>query len=208
VDDHPLVREWLKNFIDRQPDLIVCGESESRRNCVGLILKRKPHVAIVDISLSDCSGLDLIAEIKQREPRVIIIALSMLSSSLCARLALRAGASGCIVKRETTKQICRAIRDVVNGGSYVSTEGASCSEPIYAEKFSLTELSERELEIFLFLGRGYCTRQIADDLGISIKTVQAHCSHMREKLGFFAARELYTAAVRWNEGNAGVIKQS
>ena len=200
VDDHPLVREWLANVINQQADLTVCGESEGRENCVDAIQKKKPHVAIVDISLKDCSGLDLIAEIKQLAPQVEIIVLSMHSSPLYVRQALRAGASGYVVKRETTKQICQAIREVIQGGVYVSKEVSLPSEAVAQEEnFDLTLLSERELEIFESLGRGHPTRQIANSFGISIKTVQVHCGHIRDKLGFPGAAELYSAAVRWNE---------
>ena len=200
VDDHPLVREWLANVINQQWDLAVCGESEGRENCIEAIEKKRPHVAIVDISLKDCSGLDLIAEIKQRVPQVGIIVLSMHSSALYARKALGAGASGYVVKRETTKQICKAIREVINGAVYVSKEVAFSSEPpTQEENFDLTLLSERELEIFQRLGRGNPTRQIASALGISIKTVQVHCGNIREKLGLPGATELYSVAVRWNE---------
>ena len=204
VDDHPLVREWLANVINQQWDLTVCGESEGRENCIEAIQKKKPHVAIVDISLKDCSGLDLIVEIKQRAPQVEIIVLSMHSSPAYARQALRAGASGYVVKRETTKQICQAIREVIQGGIYVSKEISLPSEPaIQDETFDLTLLSERELEIFRYLGQGNPTRQIAADLSISIKTVQVHCGNIREKLGLLGATELYSAAVRWNERHRG-----
>ena len=104
VDDHPLVREWLANVINQQWDLMVCGESEGRENCLAAIGKKKPHVVVMDISLKDCSGLDLIAEIKQRMPEVEIIVLSIHSSPLYAKRALRAGASGYVVKRETTRR--------------------------------------------------------------------------------------------------------
>jgi DNA-binding NarL/FixJ family response regulator len=200
IDDHPLVREWLANVINQQWDLMVCGESEGRENCLETIEKKKPHVAVVDISLKDGSGFDLIAEIKQRVPQVEIIVLSMHSSPLYAKRALRAGASGYVVKRETTRRICQAIRDVLNGVPYVSKEVASPSDPPTPEEnFDLALLSERELEIFRSLGRGKPTRQIANALGISIKTVQVHCGNIREKLGIPGATELYSVAVRWNE---------
>jgi DNA-binding NarL/FixJ family response regulator len=204
VDDHPLVREWLANVINQQWDLTVCGESEGRENCIEAIEKKKPDVAIVDISLKDCSGFDLIAEIKQRVPHVEIIVLSMHSSPLYAKRALRAGASGYVVKRETTRRICKAIRDVLHGVPYVSKEVASSSYPPASEEnFDLALLSERELEIFRCLGRGNPTRQIAKALGISIKTVQVHCGNIREKLGIPGAAELYSVAVRWNERHQG-----
>jgi len=202
VDDHPLVREWLANVINQQADLMVCGESEGREGCIDAIEKRRPHVAIVDISLKDCSGFDLIAEIKQRVPRVEIIVLSMHDSPLYARRALRAGATGYVVKRETTRKICKAIRDVLNGTPYISEESLSPADgPVLPQEVDLALLSERELEIFRLLGLGNPTRQIAESLGISIKTVQVHCGNIREKLGIHGATELLSAAVRWNERN-------
>jgi len=200
VDDHPLVREWLANVIDQQPDLMVCGQTEGREGCLEAMEKKRPDVAVVDISLKDCSGFDLIAEIKQRLPRVEIIVLSMHDSPLYARRAVRAGATGYVVKRETTRKICTAIRDVLNGTPYISKESVTAPEvtaPL--DEVDLSLLSDRELEIFRFLGLGSSTRQIAETLGISIKTVQVHCGNIREKLGISGATELFSAAVRWNE---------
>jgi len=203
VDDHPLVREWLANVIDQQADLIVCGQAEGREGCLEAMEKKRPDVAVVDISLKDCSGFDLIGEIKERLPRVEVIVLSMHDSPLYAKRALRAGASGYVVKRETTRKICNAIRDVLNGTQYVSQE----AEPPHdgappPEEVDLSLLSDREMEIFRFLGLGNSTRQISESLGISIKTVQVHCGNIREKLGIHGATELLSAAVRWNEHHA------
>jgi DNA-binding NarL/FixJ family response regulator len=202
VDDHPLVREWLANVINQQPDLMVCGQSEGREGCIEAIQKKRPDVAIVDISLKDCSGFDLISEIKHHAPRIEIIVLSMHDSPLYARRALRAGARGYVVKRETTRKICNAIRDVLNGTSYISEQSAPTEATDTEQEVDLALLSDRELEIFRFLGLGNPTRQIAETLGISIKTVQVHCGNIREKLGIQGSTELLSAAVRWNEHHA------
>jgi DNA-binding NarL/FixJ family response regulator len=203
VDDHPLVREWLANVINQQADLMVCGQSEGREGCIDAMEKKRPDVAVVDISLKDCSGFDLISEIKQRIPHVEVIVLSMHDSPLYARRALRAGATGYVVKRETTRKICNAIRDVLNGTPYISQEATPPPDSaIPPEEVDLSLLSERELEIFRFLGLGNSTRQISDALGISIKTVQVHCGNIREKIGIHGATELLSAAVRWNERHA------
>ena len=201
VDDHPLVREWLANVINQQEDLIVCGQTEGREGCIEAIEKKRPDVAVVDISLKDCSGFDLITEIKQHLPRIEIIVLSMHDSPLYARRALRAGATGYVVKRETTRKICNAIRDVLNGTPYISQESAADAPPP-SDEVDLALLSDREMEIFRFLGLGNPTRQIAETLGISIKTVQVHCGNIREKLGIQGATELLSAAVRWHEHHA------
>ena len=202
VDDHPLVREWLANVINQQEDLIVCGQTEGREGCIEAIEKKRPDVAVVDISLKDCSGFDLITEIKQHLPRIEIIVLSMHDSPLYARRALRAGATGYVVKRETTRKICNAIRDVLNGATYISQESTPAQSAPPDENVDLALLSDRELEIFRFLGLGNPTRQIAETLGISIKTVQVHCGNIREKLGITGSTELLSAAVRWNEHHA------
>jgi len=203
IDDHPLVREWLANVINQQPDLIVCGQTEGREGCIDAIEKKRPDVAIVDISLKDCSGFDLITEIKQRAPRVEVIVLSMHDSPLYARRALRAGASGYVVKRETTRKICTAIRDVLKGTQYISQDAVSSSVgDTPSDEVDLTLLSERELEIFHFLGLGNSTRQICETLGISIKTVQVHCGNIREKLSLRGATDLLSAAVRYHEHHA------
>jgi DNA-binding NarL/FixJ family response regulator len=202
IDDHPLVREWLANVINQQADLMVCGQSEGREGCIEAIDKRRPDVAIVDISLKDCSGFDLISEIKQHAPHIEVIVLSMHDSPLYARRALRAGATGYVVKRETTRKICNAIRDVLNGTPYISEESASPAGAPPGEEVDLALLSDREMEIFHFLGLGNPTRQIAETLGISIKTVQVHCGNIREKLGIHGATELLSAAVRWNENHS------
>jgi DNA-binding NarL/FixJ family response regulator len=202
VDDHPLVREWLANVINQQPDLIVCGQSEGREGCLDAIEKKRPDVAVVDISLKDCSGFDLITEIKQHAPGTQVIVLSMHDSPLYARRALRAGATGYVVKRETTRKICHAIRDVLNGTPYISQQSASPDTADPAVDVDLALLSDRETEIFRFLGLGNGTRQIADTLGISIKTVQVHCGNIREKLAISGPAELLSAAVRWNEHHA------
>jgi DNA-binding NarL/FixJ family response regulator len=203
VDDHPLVREWLANVINQQADLVVCGQTEGREGCIEAIEKKRPDVVVVDISLKDCSGFDLISEIKQGFPRVEIIVLSMHESPLYARRALRAGATGYVVKRETTRIICKAIRDALNGTPYISQEANPLADGAApSPEVDLTLLSDRELEIFRFLGLGNSTRQISETLGISIKTVQVHCGNIREKLGIHGSTELHSAAVRWHERHA------
>ncbi len=200
VDDHPLVRDWLTHAINQQWDLTVCGESGGREGCIEAIEKKRPHLAIVDLSLKDCSGFDLIGEIKRRAPHVQILVLSMHSSPFHARRAFRAGADGYVVKTEPTRRICQAIRDVLNGVRFVSEEIASFSDSrIPEDNFDLTILSGREIQIFRFLGRGNSTRKIACLLGISIKTVQVHCGNIRGKLGVRGAADLFRVAVRWNE---------
>jgi DNA-binding NarL/FixJ family response regulator len=205
VDDHPLVREWLTNLIHQQPDLSVCGEAETAPEALEAIPKLKPDVAIVDISLKGGSGIELIKNLKTVQPRVAVIVLSMHDEDLYAERALRAGARGYIMKRETAKKVIAAIRQVLEGKLYLSDRLTA----LFAEKFvegnaatitpSIAQLSDRELEVFQLLGQGYETRQIAESLNISMKTVQAFCARIKEKMKLSSATELLREAIRWHE---------
>jgi DNA-binding NarL/FixJ family response regulator len=209
VDDHPLVREWLATLINQQADLQVCGEADSAPKALQLIGQAKPGIAIVDISMEGGSGIELIKNIKASYPEVMVIVLSMHDESLYAERALRAGARGYIMKRDSTKGVLQAIRCVLGGQLYVSDKMAK----LLAEKFvegrpkaagSVVEsLSDRELEVFQLLGRGYGTRRIAEELHISIKTVQAFFARIKEKLKLSSSTELLSAAVRWHDSEQG-----
>jgi DNA-binding NarL/FixJ family response regulator len=207
VDDHPLVREWLTNLIHQQPDLVVCGESEDAPDALQQISAIKPDVAIVDISIKQGSGIELIKNLKAGHPDLAMIVLSMHDERLYAERALRAGARGYIMKSETAKKVITAIRQVLAGKIYMSESITAA----FAEKFvdgrlpsggSLVEkLSDRELEVFQLLGKGYETRQVAEMMMVSMKTVQAHCAHIKEKLKLTNAAELLREAVRWQENH-------
>jgi DNA-binding NarL/FixJ family response regulator len=205
VDDHPLVREWLTNLIHQQADLLVCGEAESAPQALEAAAKLRPEIAIVDISLKNGSGIELIKNIRTVAPEVAVIVLSMHDESLYAERALRAGARGYIMKRETAKKVIAAIRQVLQGKLYLSDS----MRAHFAEKFvggdppatslPIGQLSDRELEVFQLLGQGYETRQIAVSLNISMKTVQAFCARIKEKLSLASATELLREAVRWHD---------
>ncbi|EEF62622.1 response regulator transcription factor [Pedosphaera parvula] len=205
VDDHPLVREWLANLINQQIDMLVCGEAANAPTALELLGQTKPDIAIVDISLEGGSGIELIKNIKALYSGVIVIVLSMHDEMLYAERALRAGARGYIMKREATKKVLQAIRCVLEGKLYVSEK----VNEMMTEKFvvgrspatdsPIAQLSDRELEVFQLLGRGLSTRQIADDLHISFKTVQAFCARIKEKLKLANATELLREAIRWHD---------
>jgi len=204
VDDHPLVREWLANLINEQPDLRICGEASNAPQAFQKIGVEKPDIVIVDISLEGGSGIDLIKNIKATHPDVAMIVLSMHDESLYAERALRAGARGYIMKREATKKILQAIRAVLDGKLYISDKISDAM----AEKFvegrpaaasPVEQLSDRELEVFQLLGHGLSTRQIADHLRVGFKTVQTYSARLKEKLKLDNATQLLHEAIRWHE---------
>ena len=205
VDDHPLVREWLTHLINEQRDLVVCGEAESAPEALTAVEKSRPDLAIVDLSLKSGSGIDCIKDLKRLHPSLLILVLSMHDEALYGERALRAGARGYIMKREVTKKIIGAIRQVLHGGLCISEKlAATMAEklvdrrvPSNASPVSL--LSDRELEVFQFLGKGCKTRSIAGELHVSVKTVQAYCARIKEKLHLANATELLREAIRWEE---------
>jgi DNA-binding NarL/FixJ family response regulator len=203
IDDHPLVREWLASLIQQQPDLMVCGEAENAAEAMKRIGAAQPHLAIVDISLGEISGLELIRSLKAAHPDVMVIVLSMHDERTYAPRALRAGARGYVMKRETANRMVETIHQVLDGKLGVSQELSA----ILSERFvsgesqdsPIEQLSDRELQIFRLLGQGRDTRTIADSLHLSIKTVQTYCARIKEKLGLANATELLREAIRWNE---------
>jgi len=205
VDDHPLVREGLGNLIRQQPDFEICGEAGNEPEALELVRTVQPAVAIVDISLETGSGLELVKSIKVLHPAVTVLVLSMHDESLYAERALRAGARGYIMKREAAKKIILGIRSVLAGQLYVSEKITAAMNEKYvagvpaAGASPVEQLSNRELEVFQLLGLGHNTRQIADQLHVGFKTVQAYCARIKEKLQLANANELLREAVRWHE---------
>ena len=209
VDDHPLVREWLTALINGQIDLTVCGEAADAPRALAEVVRARPDVAIVDLALSGGSGLELVKDLHIQAPEVKIIALSMYEENLYAERLLRAGARGYVMKRESTKKILAAVRRVLDGGVYVSESFAALmAEKLVGSRVPAQTaqspgelLSDRELEVFRMLGQGRGTPQIADTLGLSLKTVQAYCARIKEKLGIANATELLREAMRFEEKN-------
>jgi DNA-binding NarL/FixJ family response regulator len=207
VDDHPLVREGLANLINAQTDLMVCGDAEDSAQAVIKIRKAQPDVALIDISLKNESGLELVKDLRSQFPQVALIVLSMHDEALYAERALGAGAQGYVMKREASKNVLASIRRVLEGGVYVSATVAgkmarTFTSPREASSGSPVErLSDRELEIFRLLGQGRTTAQIASDLNLSLKTVQAYCARAKEKFGVDSLVELLRAAIRWEDAS-------
>ena len=204
VDDHPLVREWLATLINRQADLAVCGEAESGPQALQKIEALVPDIAIVDITLEKGSGLELIKDLHLLCPDMPIVVLSMYDESLYAERSMRAGARGYVTKKETTKKILLAIRQVLEGKVYVSGQFAESVAARFLEgkkpgASPVEDLSDRELEVFRMIGRGMKTREIAESLHISMKTVQVYCARIKEKLNLADATQLIREAMRWHE---------
>jgi DNA-binding NarL/FixJ family response regulator len=205
VDDHPLVREWLATLLRQQPDFEVCGQAEDARDAFATMLADPPDVAIVDLSLKTSSGLDLIKELSERMPETQVIVLSMHEEIFYAERAMRAGARGYVTKRESTHRIVEAIHEVQAGRLYANAELlAKLAERIVGrnqsnQPGSVETLSDRELEVFRRLGEGQANRLIAEELHLSIKTVQAYCARIKDKLGLANASELTREAIRWTD---------
>jgi DNA-binding NarL/FixJ family response regulator len=209
VDDHPLVREGLVNLINQQPDLEICGEAGNEPVALQMISELRPDVAVVDISLENGSGIELLKSIRAGHPGVKTLVLSMHDEALYAERALHAGARGYIMKREAARKVIAGIQAVHAGQLYVSEKIAA----VMAEKFvggkpageasPVAELSDRELQVFELLGQGQTTRQISENLHVGFKTVQAYHARIKEKLQLANASELMRAAIRWNETKQG-----
>ena len=208
IDDHPLVREWMTNLVNQLPDLTVCGEAAAPEDAIAGIATNKPDIAIVDLSLKEGSGLDLIKNIKAEFPTIAVIVLSMHDERYYAERTMRAGARGYVMKGEVTSDILAAIRDVLAGKIYLSPH----MREVFAERFvdgdlpglvsPVETLSDRELQVFQLLGQGIETRKVAQKLNVSIKTVQAYCARIKDKLQLANASELLREAVRWSDSQS------
>jgi DNA-binding NarL/FixJ family response regulator len=203
VDDHPMVRERLSELINEEPDLIVCGEAEDGHGALDAVEKQKPDVAVVDITLKDTYGIELIKDLKIRHPNLPVLVLSMHDESMYAERALRAGARGYLTKQEATRKVLDAIRQVLRGDIYVSEKMAATLLRRVAgakredeQQSPTSRLTDRELEIFQLIGQGLSTRQIAENLHLSVKTVEAHKAHIKEKLNLKSSPELLRYAIR------------
>ena len=202
VDDHPIVRQGLSQLINREPDLMVCGEAEDARTALDAIAPSKPDILIVDVSLDGPDGIELLKTIRARDAKLPVLMLSMHDESLYAERALRAGANGYIMKQEATERVLIAIRQILCGEVYVSDSMAQKMMHQYigrggARRSMMEELTDRELEVFRLIGQGHGTRQIAEELHLSVKTVESYYAHIKEKLSLKNVRELVQHAVQW-----------
>ena len=204
VDDHPIVREGLAQMIRREPDLAVCGQAEDAQTALQMIQALKPDIIIVDISLHGPDGLDLLKSVRAKDPGLPVLVLSMHDESIYAERSLRAGANGYIMKQEATENVLVALRRILNHEVYVSPEVANkmlqrfvSARTAHGKHSALDELSDRELEVLRLMGEGLGTRQIADALHLSVKTVESYQAHLKDKLALKNSRELVQYAVQW-----------
>jgi DNA-binding NarL/FixJ family response regulator len=205
VDDHPIVRQGLSEMINHEKDLAVCGTAEDLHKALEQIIALKPDLVVVDISLKGSNGIELLKNIKVRYPKMIVLMLSMHDEALYAVRALRAGAAGYIMKQEATEKVLTAIRQVLNGEIYLSEKmEKKMMQQLVGGRAARTgspieDLSDRELEVFGLIGQGHGTRQIAEELHLSIKTIESHRAHIKEKLNLKNATELVQHAIQWRE---------
>jgi DNA-binding NarL/FixJ family response regulator len=206
IDDHPMIRRGLAGLINEDTDLMVCGEAGNSREALEMIAEVEPHLAIVDISMEEWNGIELIKEVQARHPHLRVLVLSMHEEEIYAERALRAGASGYVMKAQAAGTVMEAIRRVLAGKIYISERvnnqllhrvamhprlAASSASPV-------ERLSERELQIFRLLGDGIRVREIATQLYISIKTVESHRVNIRRKLGLLNSAQLLRYAIQYS----------
>jgi len=205
VDDHPMMRQGLVQLIDNEPDLAVAGEAETAEQAVSIIAQSAPDLVLADISLTGKSGLELIKDVQALRSGLPVLVISMHDESIYAERVLRAGGRGYIMKQEGGKQIMQAIRHVLSGQIYVSPKMSGKILEIFSGRRSeshsspVERLSDREFEVFQLIGQGKGTRQIADQLHLSVKTVEVHRQHIKEKLKLTDAPSLARYAVQWVE---------
>jgi DNA-binding NarL/FixJ family response regulator len=211
VDDHPVIRRGLSALIRLEADLDVCGEAGDAREALELIGRENPAVAVVDISLSGPDGIELIKDIKIRYPEVKVLVLSMHDESVYAERALRAGARGYLMKSEPLEHVMGAIRRVLKGEIHVSERFAArllhqvVGHGHTAETSAIDRLSDRELQVFRSIGQGMGIRDIANELYLSVKTIEAHREHIKQKLGLQSSGELLRYAIRLATVTSGEV---
>ena len=210
VDDHSIVRHGLASLLAREKGFSVIGEAGDYGEAFEFLARHKPDVAIVDITLKDKSGLELIRDAKEKYPDIKYLVLSMHDESVYAEKSLRAGAQGYVMKEKADEVIVDALRTVLRGEIFVSGETATRmlknfikGEEGETPEFGIQALTERETEVFRGIGQGLSTRKIADKLGLSDRTVEVHRAHIKRKLQCEDAAQVFREAVRWVEQEAG-----
>ncbi|NOZ68931.1 MAG: response regulator transcription factor [Deferribacteres bacterium] len=203
VDDHPIVRQGLTQLINQETDFVVCGDAGDIPQALQAIEKCGPDIIIVDISLGHSSGIRLIENLSDNYPGLSILALSMHDESIYAERCLKAGARGYIMKQEPPEKVATALKEIINGGIFISEKlGTKLLHKFVARKTEapcspVELLSNRELEVFQLVGKGLKTRKIAEELNLSVKTVETYIDHIKKKMNFDDSRNLFLHAVQW-----------
>ncbi len=205
VDDHPVLRRGLSSLIESEPDLVVCSEAASCNSALREIKSKRPDLVLVDLALEDSDGLDLVKQMKKKYPKIPALVLSMYGEEVYAERSLRAGARGYICKQQLDEKVLTAIHEVLSGNIYLSEH----SKTLFAQKFTsdqsaratslIEKLSDRELQVFRLIGKGESTRKIAELLSLSIKTIESHREHIKQKLMIETSIELNRRAILWYE---------
>jgi DNA-binding NarL/FixJ family response regulator len=207
VDDHPIVREGLVLRINRQPEMVVCGEASNRAEAMNLISASQPDVAIVDLVLEDGNGLELVRDMAARHPEVPVLVFSIQDERIYAQRSLQAGAKGYIMKNEIADKVVEALQRILSGHVYLSAAmSADYLDSLAAYKkptpsSPLESFSNRELEIFRLLGEGLNTRSIATQLHISVSTIHTYCERIKLRLKVETLDELRQRALLWKHGH-------
>ena len=197
VDDHPIVRQGLAQLINQEQDLVVCGQAEDAHEAIQAIREHDPDMVIVDISLKDTSGVELIKDLKVQRPDLPVLTLSMHDEAVYGERALRAGARGYIMKQEATEKVVTAIRRVLRGEVYVSDGMAAKMVSKLVGGSSEFIRVERPVGRRHMIGEGYNTREMAEKLHLSVKTIETYRAHIKDKLSLQDASELLRAAIQW-----------
>jgi len=203
VEDHPVVRESLKRIVQQEVSLSVCGEADDCKQALAMVEATKPHLVILDLTLRDSHGLELIKNLRDQHPKVLSLVFSMHEEMLHAERAIRAGARGYITKQESPAKILLAIRQVLNGEIYWSEKAAAriaskiALRSRQSDDFSMELLTDRELQVFELMGLGQSTREIANSLHIDASTVDTYAARIKEKLNLKSRLELLQYAIRF-----------
>lgn len=211
VDDHPVVRQSLADLLSQEPDLEVCGFAQNMGETLAQVEKLNPALAILDITLPGVNGLELLKQLRASYPNLKVVMLSMHDETLYALRAIRAGAQGYVMKHEATDEILKAIRAALAGELHLSAamERQALRQMTRSDKAAgspLDLLSDRELEVFSLIGDGKSTAQIADQLNLSIKTIESHRAHIKEKLNLASGTQLVQHAIHWRSTQTGTAE--
>jgi len=205
IDDHPVVRMGLRAMLEKQPEFWVCGEAGSLIEAMNLVEQQDPQLAILDLTLRDGDGLELIKQLRTQNPSMPIMVFTMRQETLFAERAIRAGARAYVMKTEPEENILKAVRGVLKGELFLSEEMAAGILKNLADdqtgQMPVGRLSDRELQVFLLVGQGWGTKRIAEKLSLSVKTTETYQANIKHKMAFASAEELKQYAISWEKTN-------